>query len=96
MQKQQLMFNKLPTFFQVQCFPLYSLLLAVGNPVVDFLSLDTEGTELDVSLADCQRRQRNGRTIISSTQVRGFERHDVDRIPDNQNSHIPLFILHIT
>jgi hypothetical protein len=37
-------------YFQIQCFPLYSLLLAVGNPVVDYLSLDTEGTELDVSL----------------------------------------------
>ena len=32
----------------VQCLPLYSLLLALGNPTVDFLSLDTEGGELEV------------------------------------------------
>ena len=31
-----------------QCFPLYSLLLALGNPKVDYLSLDVEGTELDI------------------------------------------------
>ena len=33
---------------RVQCLPLYSLLLALGNPTVDFLSLDTEGGELEV------------------------------------------------
>ena len=32
----------------VQCLPLYSLLLALGNPTVDFLSLDIEGGELEV------------------------------------------------
>ena len=32
----------------VQCLPLHSLLLALGNPTVDFLSLDTEGGELEV------------------------------------------------
>ena len=32
----------------VQCLPLYSLMLALGNPTVDFLSLDTEGGELEV------------------------------------------------
>lgn len=32
----------------VQCFPLYSLLLAIGNPRVDFMSLDIEGSELAV------------------------------------------------
>ena len=26
----------------MQCFPLYTLLLALGNPTVDFLSLDVE------------------------------------------------------
>jgi hypothetical protein len=33
---------------QKQCFPLYSLLLALGNPTVDYLSLDVEGTELGI------------------------------------------------
>jgi len=32
----------------VQCYPLHSLLLAVGNPRVDFFSLDIEGAEMDV------------------------------------------------
>ena len=33
---------------QVQCFPLYSILLAVNRTRIDFLSLDIEGSELDV------------------------------------------------
>jgi len=33
----------------MQCFPLYSILKSVGNPVLDYLSLDIEGTELAVS-----------------------------------------------
>jgi hypothetical protein len=33
---------------KVQCFPLYSILLAVGRTTIDFLSLDIEGGELDV------------------------------------------------
>lgn len=32
----------------VQCFPLYSILLAHGQKKVDFFSLDVEGHELDV------------------------------------------------
>ena len=32
----------------MQCYPLYSLLLAAGNPTVDYLSLDVEGAELKV------------------------------------------------
>ena len=34
--------------YKVQCFPLYSLILAVGNPKIDFLSLNIEGSEVDV------------------------------------------------
>ena len=33
---------------KVQCFPLYSILLAVGRTTIDFFSLDIEGGELDV------------------------------------------------
>ena len=33
---------------KVQCFPVYSLLLALGNPVVDYFSLDIEGAEFPV------------------------------------------------
>ena len=32
----------------VQCFPLYSILLAHGRTSIDFLSLDIEGHELQV------------------------------------------------
>ncbi len=32
----------------MQCFPLFSVLLAMGNPQVDYLSLDVEGTELGI------------------------------------------------
>ena len=34
--------------YVVQCFPIYSLLLALGNPTVDYFSLDVGGNELDV------------------------------------------------
>ena len=34
--------------FQLQCLPLASLLLAMGNPTVNYLSLDLEGAELEV------------------------------------------------
>ena len=30
------------------CFPLFDILKAVGNPIVDYFSLDIEGVELDV------------------------------------------------
>lgn len=33
---------------QVQCIPLYSVLLAVNRTTVDFFSLDVEGSELDI------------------------------------------------
>jgi len=33
---------------KVQCFPLYTILMALGNPKVDFISLDIEGAELPV------------------------------------------------
>jgi len=32
----------------VQCFPLYSVLLALDNPKVDYFSLDIEGAEIPV------------------------------------------------
>ena len=32
----------------LQCFPLYSILLALGNPTVHYLCLDIEGAEYQV------------------------------------------------
>ena len=34
--------------FDVTCLPMYSILLALGNPTVDYFSLDVEGAEYDV------------------------------------------------
>jgi len=34
--------------YKVQCIPLYSLLLAMGNPTVNYFILDIEGAELQV------------------------------------------------
>ena len=36
------------TTVNIQCFPLYSLLLALDNPTVHYFSLDIEGAELPV------------------------------------------------
>ena len=33
---------------RMQCFPLYSVLMALGNPTVHYFSLDIEGAELQV------------------------------------------------
>lgn len=35
-------------FTRVKCFPLYSLLLAINQTNIDFLSLESGGTELQV------------------------------------------------
>ena len=34
---------------KVQCFPIYSVLKAIGNPKIDYFSLDIEGAELQVT-----------------------------------------------
>jgi FkbM family methyltransferase len=36
------------TIYKVQCFPLYSILLAVGRTEIDFLELDVEGSEYKI------------------------------------------------
>ena len=44
--------NKSNTY-KVQCFPLYSILLAVGRTSIDFFSLDVEGHELKAFFYMC-------------------------------------------
>jgi hypothetical protein len=34
----------------MQCFPIYSVLMALGNPTVDLFSLDIEGAEIQVKM----------------------------------------------
>lgn len=41
--------NVSSTTILVPCYPFYNILEAVGNPIVDFLSLDIEGAELEVT-----------------------------------------------
>ena len=33
---------------KVICFPFFSILSAIGNPVIDYFSLDVEGSELPI------------------------------------------------
>ena len=40
--------SKIAKVTMVQCFPLYSILLASGRTKIDIFSLDIEGAELDV------------------------------------------------
>ena len=39
----------------MQCFPLYSLLMAVGNRTVNYLSLDIEGAEFLVWISTVRK-----------------------------------------
>ena len=48
LQSQRQSVNHLRSRYPVQCLPLYTLLLAMGNPTVDFFSLDVEGAEIKV------------------------------------------------
>jgi len=38
------------TLLKKTCIPLYTLLLALGNPTVHYFSLDIEGAELKVKI----------------------------------------------
>eukprot|EP00095_Tigriopus_kingsejongensis_P006167 maker-scaffold40_size501252-snap-gene-2.16 protein:Tk06167 transcript:maker-scaffold40_size501252-snap-gene-2.16-mRNA-1 annotation:"hypothetical protein DAPPUDRAFT_224483" len=41
-------YQKITFESQVQCFPLYTILMALDNPRVDLFSLDVEGAEIEV------------------------------------------------
>ena len=55
---------------EMQCLPLYSLLLSLGNPTVDFLSLDIEGAEFQV-LTNIPWESVDIRAISVETQFAG-------------------------
>ena len=40
--------RKIEKSHKALCLPLYSILLAMGNPTVDYFSLDVEGAELSI------------------------------------------------
>ncbi|EFX71992.1 hypothetical protein DAPPUDRAFT_326665 [Daphnia pulex] len=41
-------FNETEDVYKAQCFPIYSLLLAIGQTAVDYFSLDVEGSEYKI------------------------------------------------
>jgi len=55
---------------EMQCLPLYSMILALGNPTVDFLSLDIEGAEFQV-LKNIPWESVDIRAISVETQFAG-------------------------
>ena len=70
---------------QVQCFPLYSLLLAVNHTKVDLLSLDIEGDELhilktipydkvDIPMMNVEIVHGKGPDLISFLGSKGYQK----------------------
>jgi hypothetical protein len=55
---------------EMQCLLLYSMILALGNPTVDFLSLDIEGAEFQV-LKNIPWESVDIRAISVETQIAG-------------------------
>jgi hypothetical protein len=53
-----------PVPVRIQCFPFYSILLALGNPTVDLFSLDIEGAELQGSKAFIYEDKLSGRDFF--------------------------------
>ena len=68
---------------EMQCLPLYSLLLSLDNPTVDFLSLDIEGAEFQV-LKNIPWESVDIRTISVETEFAGEvmegDREDIIRL----------------
>ena len=64
------------TVIQVICVPLYSILLALGNPTVDYFSLDIEGAEVPVLEAmpwsQVKIKVRNIQEEIAQSVLRWF------------------------
>ena len=71
---------------QVQCFPLYSILLALNRTSVDYLSLDIEGDELYVlktvpfdkvdiksMTVECEHHLTEGRELQSYLDSQGYQ-----------------------
>ena len=76
----------------VQCFPLQSVLVALGNPIVDYFSLDVEGSEFPILKSlDWENVNISGAILIlrKSKRVQGtIERYY--SAPNNQLSLISV------
>ena len=87
---------------QVQCFPLYSLLLAIKRTKIDFFSLDIEGYELhvlktipfekvDITVMNVEffNQATKGADLITFLQSRGYQKVlkiDMDMIFKKNNT----------
>lgn len=70
--------------YPVQCFPFYSILLAIGKPKIDFFSLDVEGVELailksipwnlvEIELIMVEVKHSNEAAIIALLKANGYQ-----------------------
>ena len=75
---------------KVLCFPFYSILLAMGNPTVDYFSLDVEGAELpilesipwdkvDIKILSIEVNHGDGSKIDAFIKSKGYKKvHQLD------------------
>lgn len=69
---------------EVQCFPLYSILLALNVTTVDFFSLDVEGLELQV-LKTIPFNKLNIKMITAEfIHIHGDGEHDLKKYIESQ------------
>ena len=70
---------------KVLCFPFYSILLAMGNPTVDYFSLDVEGAELpilktipwdkvDIQILSIEVNHGDGNKIDAFIKSKGYKK----------------------
>ena len=67
---------------QLQCLPMTSLLLALGNPTVNYLSLDLEGAELEV--LSCLINQHTSWLVPTTVQDARHKFQVIKTIPFDQ------------
>ena len=68
--------------------PIYTILLAVGNPIVDFFSLDVEGAEIEIlKTIPWEKVHINVRTlyfnlhhILNLTTIRAMRGYFIDKV----------------
>lgn len=81
---------------QVQCFPLYSIMLAVNKTAIDFLSLDIEGSELrvirtipwhkvDIKTLSIEWERVGHKTLITELQKYGYYNFDYTEAGDGKD-----------
>ena len=73
---------------RVQCFPLFSVLMALGNPTVHYFSLDIEGAELMGVYFQVNNIPKNNFNLVKQV-LKTLPLHKVDiKIFDIEMNHI--------